>query len=42
MKTLLVRKPDKPLLQFARRQVELIKSQKVAVWDSRLQKTSRF
>lgn len=34
MKKLLVRKPDKPLQQFARRQVELIKSQKVAVWDS--------
>lgn len=34
MKKLLVRKPDKQLQQFARRQVELIKFQKVAVWDS--------
>lgn len=34
MKKLLVRKPDKPLQQFARRQVELIKSQKVTVLDT--------
>lgn len=34
MKKLLARKPDKPLQQFARRQMELVKSQKVAVWDS--------